>query len=181
VARGTAARLGVDLDRPAFEDLEPRSAHYRRIATLPVPRTVSSYVFWGDVTLHLRPLGEGFPAASLEAGDLLVLEGDPDPAALPELGGQRYGPKDLAEGAEALEIPHRAEVTLAPDDVADIVGACAIPGGAECADAVGERFDLPNSHGNVPTSMTEITVGDPQLGGPMSLEDAVSAVVRRGP
>jgi len=178
LTRVAATNLNVDLERPAFRDLQPRSAIYRRVAALPLPRTVSTYTFWGDIRVEATAgvLGLG---RELAAGDLTLLPGDPDPSVLPPLGGQRFLPAP-APGAEALDVPHSARMTLGPEELGRLAAACAtLDPGTECADAAGTIFDLPNAHWRISGELGEIRVDAPALGGEVSLEDAILAAVRR--
>lgn len=179
VSRGAAARFGVDLSRPAFRDLRPRSALLRRVAPLPVPRRVSTYTFWGDVTLSVsgRLLGRDVNA-TLAVGDLAALPGDPDPHALPVLGGQRFRPPDPAAGAEAVEVAHRARVEVSGAELAAIATACGFPGRADCRQTVLDTFDVPSLHWRVAGSLDTITV-DPPWSGEVSLQEAIVEAVRR--
>lgn len=176
---GLAADIvDVDVDRPAFRDLRPGSQLYRRLAALPLPRRVSYYTFWGDARLLLRPLpgDTGLPELRLELGDLWLLPGDPDPAAVPPLGGQRLTPP-VDPPAEALEIPHRHETVLDPGRVILVVAACADVG-IGCLAAVRSVVDVPAAHWRIPFTIGEIPVDHPAFGR-TSLEDAVIRAVGR--
>jgi pimeloyl-ACP methyl ester carboxylesterase len=170
--------MDLDLDRPAFRDLRPRNELYRRLAALPLPRTVSYYTFWGDARLVIRPLpvDTGLPQLHLEVGDLWLLPGDPDPARLPDLGGQRLRPPVDAP-AEALEIRHRHDTVLDPARVALVVGAC-LDIRLRCLAVLRSVANLPAAHWRIPFTIGEIRVDHPAFG-QTSLEDAVIRAVGR--
>ena len=178
LSRAAAANLNVDLDRPAYRDLQPLSEIYRRVAELPLPATVSTYTFWGNIRVDATAGVLGLHR-ELDAGDLALLAGDPDPSALPPLGGQRFLP-DPGAGAEALEVPHSARMTLGPGDLAYLASAClGLDPGTECLDAADSVFDVPNAHWRISGELGTIRVDSPELGGEVSLEDAILAAVRR--
>ena len=178
VSRLAAEIVDVDVTRPAYRDLRPRSEVYRRLAASPLPRGVSYYTFWGDVQLVLRPLpvDARLPELRLQLGDLWLLPGDPDPAALPPLGGQRFRPP-VDPPAEALEIAHRHQVLLDPGRVAVVVAAC-LDAVLRCPVAVRSLLDVPAAHWRIPFTIGEIDVDHPALGR-TSLEDAVIRTVGR--
>src|SRR4029079_12975954 len=117
----------VDFDRPAAQDLQPRSALFRRIAPMAVPKDVNYYTFWGDIRVVVKrqlfayDLPD-FPLPSF--GDLGLLPGVTDPHALPELGGQRFSPTDLGSGRVALDVPHRATIELTGGVIRDLIDTC---------------------------------------------------------
>ncbi|HWC32938.1 MAG TPA: alpha/beta fold hydrolase [Actinomycetota bacterium] len=176
-SRFVASRSGVALDSPAFADLQPRSPAYRAVAALPLPRTVSTYTFWGDIRLEIAPAAFGIER-TVEIGDVALLPGDPDPTALPALGGQRFRPTGLIPPAEALEIRHTRHLRLTPGDVADLSAAC-LERTAGCVDTAIELLDIPDSHSNVPTALARIVVEPSALGGRRTLEDAILVAIAR--
>lgn len=173
-ARVGGGAAGVDVTSEAYRDLQPRSDAYRLVARAPLPARVSTYTFWGDIRLELSAGVFGLER-SVEIGDVALLPGDPDPQALPILGGQRFRPTP-APGAEALEFAHTARMELGPDELAELAGDCVPPDNA-CLDTARRLFDVPNAHGRVPTSLEVIRLS--AFGRRMSLADAILEAVRR--
>lgn len=181
LAAGAAA---VDFDRPAANDLRPRSALFRDITARPVPSSISYATFWGDIRVVVRRglLVYDLPASELPSlGDLGLLPGDPDPSALPELGGQRFTPR-VDPGYEALDIPHTARIELEPETIRTVVDACGHrppPGAPACTELLAGAFEVPNEHTSVALRMPEVVVEHEALGGRVSLVEAILTVIGR--
>ena len=179
-----ASTSAVDYNRPASQDLRPRSPLFRAIAEASLPRNISYYTFWGDIRIVIerRLLPYELPAFSLPSfGDLALLPGDPDPRVLPELGGQRFSPPVDDEHA-SLDIPHTTRVRLGAEVIGDLIAVCGHKPqdpGRDCARLVSENFDIPNVHTAVPVTLDHITVDEPALGGRMTLLEAVLEAMAR--
>jgi pimeloyl-ACP methyl ester carboxylesterase len=183
--RSTAASSAkVDFTRPATRDLRPRSALFRRIAPMPLPKTVNYYTFWGDIRVSVERglLVYDLPDFDMPAlGDLGLLPGDPDPTALPELGGQRFSPP-VNDDREALDVPHTTRISLDAVTIGELIDSCghkSRDGGKACRALVAEHFDIPNTHTSIPTTLGKVEVEVPELGGRMTLLDAVLTAVER--
>jgi hypothetical protein len=180
----TAAASAVDLKRPASQDLRPRSALFRAIAPMEVPRNVSYYTFWGDIRLVVgrRLLIYDLPEFTLPSlGDLGLLPGDPDPHELPELGGQRFTP-EVDAGEDALDISHGARIELGADVIGDIIASCGRKpreGRAGCGDLIAEHFEIPNVHTSIPVTLDSVMVDEPELGGRVTILDAILNAIGR--
>ncbi len=181
MAAGAAA---VDFDRPAPNDLRPRSALYREITARPVPSGISYATFWGDIRIAVRRslLVYDLPTSELPSmGDLGLLPGDPDPSALPELGGQRFTPA-VDPGREALDVPHTVRIELAPEVIRTLIDACGHrppPGAPGCTQLLAGAFEVPNEHTSVALRMPEITVEHDAFGGRVTLVEAILTVIGR--
>jgi pimeloyl-ACP methyl ester carboxylesterase len=180
----TAAASAVDLRRPASKDLRPRSELLRSVASKQLPQSVSYYTFWGDIKVVIgrRLLTYDLPSFDLPSfGDLGLLPGDPDPAVLPELGGQRFSP-DVDDAHEALDIGHQASIELGSDVIGDLVDACGQkPRGNQnnCSELVAGHFDIPNVHTSIPITLDRITVDEPRLGGVVTILQAILNAIGR--
>jgi len=172
----------VNFDRPATRDLSPRSALFRRIAPLPLPRNIDYYTFWGDIriTFERRLLVYHLPSFNLPSmGDLGLLPGDPDPRVLPELGGQRFSPQ-TDDTHVALDVPHRARVRVSSSLVSELIRLCGQnegDRGRRCKALIRSSFDLPDAHTAVPQTMGRIFVDEPRLGGRVTVLQAIANAV----
>lgn len=179
-----ASTSAVNFDRPATRDLSPRSELFRTIAPMPLPRDTNYYTFWGDIRISVERslLAYELPSYDMPSvGDLGLLPGSADPTELPELGGQRFSPPTDADH-EALDIPHRTRITLDAEVIGSLISDCGHQprdGGRKCRALVAEHFRIPNTHTAIPTSMAKVDVDVPELGGRMSLLDAVLAAIGR--
>jgi pimeloyl-ACP methyl ester carboxylesterase len=181
-----ATASAVDFDRPATRDLSPRSELFRTIAPMPLPKNVDYYTFWGDirVVIERQLLHYELPAFALPSvGDLGLLPGDPDPSSLPELGGQRFSPP-VDDEHVALDVPHETRIALQAGVISTLIDACgrkpgATPAQEACGALLGKHFQVPNTHTAVPTQLGRIMVDESQLGGRVSLLDAVAEAVAR--
>lgn len=178
-----ASTSAVDFSRPATRDLRPRSALFRRIAPMELPRNIDYYTFWGDIRISIerRLLAYHLPDFELPSvGDLGLLSGDADPRKLPELGGQRFSPPTDDEH-ESLDVPHTARIELNAGTIADLIASCGRPDdkGRKCRALVARHFDIPNTHTSIPSALARVEVDVPELGGDMSLFDAVLETVSR--
>ncbi len=180
-----ASSASVDFSRPATRDLSPRSAHFRKIAPMPLPSNISYYTFWGHIQVVIERglLLYDLPDYELPSlGDLGLLPGSKDPATLPELGGQRFSPP-VDGDAVALDIPHEAKVRLNATVVRDLIDACGKPpedaDDGRCGALAKEHFTIPNTHTAVPNTMDRITVDTPELGGETTLLDAILTAIAR--
>jgi pimeloyl-ACP methyl ester carboxylesterase len=179
-----ASTSAVNFDRPATRDLSPRSELFRTIAPMPLPKTIDYYTFWGDIRISVERslLGYELPAYDMPSvGDLGLLPGSPDPEELPELGGQRFSPA-VDDGHVALDIPHRTRIRLDATVIGELISRCGrepSDGGRACRALVAEHFQIPNTHTAIPTSMAKVIVSDEQLGGRVSLLDAVLTAISR--
>lgn len=182
-----ASSAAVDLDRPAPNELRPRSDHLRAVAAVAPPPNVSYYTFWGDIRIDVgrRLLAYDLPDFELPSvGDLGLLPGDPDPAALPELGGQRFTPTELDPGQEAWDVPHTSRVRLTPEVLRDVLDACGrrpAPGGPDCGELLGASFRLPNQHTAVPVALSSIGVDHEATGATTLLDAILLAIARNQP
>lgn len=178
-----ASSASVDFNRPATRDLSPRSAHLRRITRIEPPSNISYYTFWGDIRIVIERglLHYALPDYELPSvGDLGLLAGDPDPSALPELGGQRFSPR-VDDGEVALDIPHSARIALDARVIRDLIKGCGqkpTPDAPDCASLVGEHLAIPNSHTAIPNTLADVTIDDPVLGEATILEAILRAIGR---
>lgn len=178
-----ASTSAVDFTRPATTDLRPRSDVFRSIAPMPLPRNVSYYTFWGDirVSIERRLLAYDLPDFEMPSfGDLGLLPGDPDPEALPELGGQRFSPA-TDDDHESLDVPHTKRIELDATTISDLIASCGRPSdkGRTCRALAARHFDIPNTHTSIPSALARVGIDSPQLGGEISLLNAVLEAVRR--
>jgi pimeloyl-ACP methyl ester carboxylesterase len=179
-----ASSASVDFARPATRDLSPRSELFRRIAPMRLPRNISYYTFWGDIRVVIERglLHYELPDFKLPSlGDLGLLGGDPDPTVLPELGGQRFSPA-VDDDNVALDVPHRTRIALDGAVIRDLISACGqkpAEDSPDCAKLAGKHFSIPNTHTSVPTTMARVMVDEPELGGEVSLLDAVMTAIGR--
>jgi pimeloyl-ACP methyl ester carboxylesterase len=180
-----ASSAAVDFTRPATRDLTPRSAHLRRIAAMEVPKNISYYTFWGDIgiTIERRLLAYELPDFDLPSlGDLGLLAGDPDPAKLPELGGQRFSPKVDGKNV-SLDVPHEARISLDASVVSALLSECGhrptTDGDTDCGAIVSRHFSIPNTHTAIPSAMDKVMVEIDELGGRVSLLEATLEAIGR--
>lgn len=177
-----ASSAAVDFSRPATRDLRPRSDLFREIAPMPLPRSLSYYTFWGDIRVSVGRNLLHYPLPSFDLpslGDLGLLPGDPDPEALPELGGQRFTPA-VDPGQAALDVPHRTRIRLDAAVVGGLLRSCGRPGRSRaCAALAREHLDVPNSHTAIPLTLDHVDVEVPELGGRITLLEAIMAAIGR--
>jgi len=83
-------------NRPAVPHLTPRSAWYRSINRQPVPTTINYFNFYSDMqvtpTLYFGPYVKEERERTRSFGDLVMLPGDDNPAAIPSDGGAKFLP-----------------------------------------------------------------------------------------
>jgi pimeloyl-ACP methyl ester carboxylesterase len=98
-ASSLAASLDFDPNRPAIVDLTPRSPWYGSVNPVAVPQGLHYYNVYTDiqVRVHVQFFGDTIPLGGPASfGDLVMLPGDPNPAAQPNLGGARFLPNGAA-------------------------------------------------------------------------------------
>ena len=150
-----------------------------------LPDNISYYTFWGDigVTIERRLLSYELPDFDLPSmGDLGLLPGDPDPAKLPELGGQRFSPKVDRDNV-SLDIPHEARISLDASVISDLLSQCghrpAADADTDCGGIVSRHFSIPNTHTAIPSAMDKVMVESDELGGRVSLLEATLNAIGR--
>ncbi|MDQ6671444.1 MAG: hypothetical protein M3069_11960 [Chloroflexota bacterium] len=93
-----AAAQNFDPTRPAVQDLTPLSPWYFSVNPAGVPSGLHYYNMYSDiqVKVHTQFFGDTIPLGGTSFGDLAMLPGDPNPKALPILGGARFLPNGAA-------------------------------------------------------------------------------------
>ena len=170
--RGVAEEGAGDISTPAHRDLVPGSAVIRGVARIPLPPDLAYVTVWGDIRLALDTPGSGrIDVGSI--GDVLLMPGDPTPTSLPPLGGQRLRPT-----RDSIEIRHGGTVEIGLGEGAGVVGACAIPAGRSCREALAPVLEHPSAHGRIPATMDEIRLTHPVLG-EGSIQDLILEAIER--
>jgi hypothetical protein len=90
----------LDASRPGVKDLAPQSDWYHSVADTPGP-PLHYFSIYSDITF-----------GDTEAGDGVMLPGDPAPFALPEGGGARYLPYGLQPDQHEYLIAHQVSSAI---------------------------------------------------------------------
>ena len=102
---GAGGLANLDPSRPGVKDLAPQSDWYHSVADEPGPR------------LHYFSIYSDITDGSTDAGDGVMLPGDPDPFALPPGGGARYLP--YGSQADQHEYSIQNQVSSLPQVIGD--------------------------------------------------------------
>lgn len=95
VINGAELKTGWNIDRPAVKDLTPVSSWYQSVNSKPVPPAIRYFNFYSDIQVSASPqlFFKTLPKFTpISFGDTVILPGDPNPSALPTLGGARFLP-----------------------------------------------------------------------------------------
>jgi hypothetical protein len=90
----------LDASRPGVKDLAPQSDWYHSVADTPGPR-LHYFSIYSDITF-----------GDTDAGDGVMLPGDPSPYALPPGGGARYLPYGPRSDQHEYSVQHRVSSVL---------------------------------------------------------------------
>ena len=119
VGRWAFAKFDIDPNRPALQDLAPRSAWYQAIAASPAgpappPPHLHYFTFSVDITLSLQQqlfFWNMGPQESIHGlGDGIMRLGDPSPSALPVGGGSEFLPFPSAADQHQFVIKRNVSV-----------------------------------------------------------------------
>lgn len=161
IANGVKDRIGLDLDRPAAEDLTPQSAMYEFVNRAEhVPDRVHYVNVASDIRVRAAVFlfGWRFRAGSLGVGDYVMLPGADDPAATPSEGGARFLAASIGRGRSSTQW------VLARDQELVVFRGIPIPYPLAF-------WDVPESHLAFGTKLREICVATPA--GARQLPDAL--------
>ncbi len=142
-------RISDTPDAIAFRDLSPRSSVVEANAQEAIPSGIRFLTAPGDIQITRPPnyIGEwrGNPSEPWPIGDGLIPLGDPDPSALPALGGASFQPT----GGDAVMGPLTRTCGLESRELSALRNAYILANPFNLADKIRCIADAPEAHWNI--------------------------------